>query len=241
MGYGSPMMLRFLPPPLRNARVTNGDKRIGVLHANLRKADIEMIGHLRMQSKDRSQVIEEVCEAVAQADTNKAAAIVRSEYPFVKPAVGGRKITLVEATQVFLRDGFVDRYAGKRLVFPPVLRVISQILPEEFPFHSHWKMTECHVAYWELCATVDHVIPVARGGADDETNWVCTSMLRNEVKSNWTLEELGWDLLSLSALDRWDGLLGWFLQFAENHKDVLQHPYLRRWHAAAMRSRSESP
>jgi len=193
-----------------------------------------------MQSIDRSRIIEEVCEAIAGADTNKAAAIVRSDYPFVKPVASGRRITLVEATRVFLRDGFVDRYAGKRLVFPPVLRVISQVLPEEFPFHPNWKMSECHVAYWELSATVDHVVPVARGGRDDETNWVCTSMLRNGVKSNWTLDELGWDLLPPGNLEEWDGLLGWFLRITNSHKDVLRHPYIRRWHAAAVRVRDNS-
>ena len=158
----------------------------------------------------------------------------------MKPATSRRKATLTEATRVFLRDGFVDRYAGTRLVFPPVLRLISQTLPEEFPFHPNWKMSECHVAYWELSATVDHVVPVARGGRDDETNWVCTSMLRNGVKSNWTLDELGWDLLPSGDLEEWDGMLGWFLNFANSHKDILHHPYLRRWHVAALRVRNES-
>src|SRR5918994_5424222 len=188
-----------------------------------------------MQSNDRSKEIAEVCEAIVRADTIGAAAIVRRDYPFVKPATSGRKATLTEATRVFLRDGFVDRYAGTRLVFPPVLRLISQTLPEEFPFHSNWKMSECHVAYWDLSATVDHVVPVARGGRDDDTNWVCTSMLRNGVKSNWTLDELGWDLLPSGDLEEWDGLLGWFLNFANNHRDILQQPYLRRWHSAAIR------
>ena len=40
--------------------------------------------------------------------------------------------------------------------------------------------------------TIDHVIPVARGGADDESNVVTTSMLRNSAKSNWLLDEVGW-------------------------------------------------
>jgi hypothetical protein len=192
-----------------------------------------------LQSKDRGEVIKEVCEAIARADTDKAAAIVHSDYPFTKPAPSGRNATLTEATRVFLRDGFVDRYAGTRLVFPPVLRLISQTLPDEFPFHPNWKMSECHVAYWELSATVDHVVPVARGGRDDDTNWVCTSRLRNGVKSNWTLDELGWDLLPSGDLEDWDGLLGWFLNFANNHRDILQQPYLRRWHSAAIRVRDK--
>jgi HNH endonuclease len=49
-------------------------------------------------------------------------------------------------------------------------------------------------AFWEVGATIDHVVPVTRGGADDESNWVTTSMARNSAKMNWTLEELGWTL-----------------------------------------------
>jgi hypothetical protein len=78
-----------------------------------------------MQGKDRSRIIEEVCEAIAAADTNKAAAVIQNEYPFVRPLASKRNFTVVEATRVFLRDGFVDRYSGKWLVFPPVLRLIS--------------------------------------------------------------------------------------------------------------------
>jgi hypothetical protein len=39
--------------------------------------------------------------------------------------------------EVFLRDGFLDRYTGSRLIFPATLRMLSQLLPEEFPAHPH--------------------------------------------------------------------------------------------------------
>ena len=29
--------------------------------------------------------------------------------------------------------------------------------------HAHWKMEECHNAYWEFVPTVDHIYPVALG------------------------------------------------------------------------------
>jgi hypothetical protein len=48
-----------------------------------------------------------------------------------------------------------------------------------------------------------------RGGMDAESNWVSTSMFRNRVKSNWTLEELGWNLVppvrSLNGMGSWHG------------------------------------
>ncbi len=119
-----------------------------------------------------------------------------------------------------------------------MLRLLSRLLPTEFPFHLNWKMSESHVAYWELFPTIDHIIPVARGGADDETNWVCTSMLRNSAKSNWTLEELGWTLQPPGDYNQWDGLIGWFLKYTERYPAHLQETYIKRWHNAALRTRA---
>ena len=49
---------------------------------------------------------------------------------------------------------------------PGILKVLSYYMPEIFPYHAHWKMEECHNAYWEFVPTVDHIYPVALGGAD---------------------------------------------------------------------------
>jgi hypothetical protein len=73
---------------------------------------------------------------------------------------------------VFRRDGFIDRYSGVRLVCPATLRLISKRLPEQFPFHRNGRFDVCHFGFWELFPTIDHYVPVARGGADDESNWI---------------------------------------------------------------------
>lgn len=129
--------------------------------------------------------------AGAQED---AQALIVEHDPFVPVRTQGRNYPEKEKLQVFLRDGFVDRYSGKRLVNPGILKSITRFFPEEFPYHPHWKMTQCHRAYWELLPTVDHIVPIARGGEDAIENWVTTSMLNNSIKSNWTLEELRWDI-----------------------------------------------
>jgi hypothetical protein len=92
-----------------------------------------------------------------------------------------------------------------------------------------------HPAFWELYPTVDHVIPIARGGADDETNIVTTSMLSNGAKGNWLLGELGWPTQRASVVDGWDGMLGWFLSQWDANEALHGNPYLRRWHRAAIR------
>jgi len=96
-------------------------------------------------------------------------------------------------------------------------------------------MAESHIAYWELFPTVDHIVPLARGGPDDEGNWATTSMFRNSAKSNWTLEELGWTLYPPGEPRDWDGLMGWFLSFAEINPQILQDRYINRWYRAATR------
>jgi hypothetical protein len=110
-------------------------------------------------------------------------------------------------TRIFLRDGFIDRYKGDKLVFPPALRLISYYFPDVFPYHKNGKMTEGHIDYWELFPTIDHVVPVARGGQDSPDNWICCSMLTNSIKSNWTLGELGWELLPPGKPEKWSGML----------------------------------
>jgi hypothetical protein len=180
------------------------------------------------------QTIKAVCDSLLTGNAAVAAATARSGYPFAPAQSTGRAYTESACTAIFVRDGFIDRYSGSQLVFPGTLRLLSLLLPAEFPFHPNWKMTETHMAYWELFPTIDHVVPVGRGGADDDSNWVTTSMLRNSAKSNWTLEQLGWQLVPPGDFKRWDGLLTWFISFLTQEPSHLAAAYIRRWHHAAI-------
>src|SRR5688500_15698751 len=140
-----------------------------------------------MTTSNTSQTIIDICAALQHDRQNDAAALIHSHYPFHTSVAVGRNYSPFEATCLFIRDGFIDRYSGQRLIFTPVLRVISQLFPTDFPYHTNWKMSACHIAYYELAPTVDHVVPVTRSGSDDETNWVTTCMVRNSAKANWTL------------------------------------------------------
>jgi hypothetical protein len=183
---------------------------------------------------DRSAILAQCCASLSAGNTDSAAETLKRKYPFEPVAAVERKYGELEATRIFCRDGFIDRYSGTRLVFPGTLRLLSLRLPAEFPFHPNWKMSDTHEAFWELSPTVDHVIPVARGGADSEANWVTTSMRRNSAKSNWTLQELGWILQSPGSMTDWDGLLSWFVGEVAKEPTLLQHAHLRRWHKAAV-------
>lgn len=183
---------------------------------------------------DKSTTLIAVCRALDNGDAALAASLLKRDYPFAPDPITRREYGPIESTRVFIRDGFIDRYTGERLIFPPVLRVLSAELPGEFPFHPNWKTDVTHPAFWELGATVDHLLPVSRGGADDESNWVTTSMARNSAKMNWTLEQLGWTLQPPGEFAEWDGLIRWFLERTQRRPELLTAGSMRQWHRAAL-------
>jgi len=189
--------------------------------------------------EDKANVIKIICEALSSGDISGASAIARQQYPSLPPPAAVRNFAEAQALRVFVRDGFVDRYSGDRLLFPPVLRLLSLMLPTAFPFHRNWKMNETHPAYWELFPTLDHIVPVARGGPDHEDNLVSTSMLRNSAKANWTLEELGWSIRRPGDMNQWDGMLAWCMEFVKKDSGINRDKYISRWCRAALSLRSK--
>ena len=76
--------------------------------------------------------------------------------------------------------------------------------------------------------------PVATGGVDAEDNWITTSMARNQVRSRYRLEALGWKIRPREPLPDWDGGLALFMELVERRPDLLADPmwgkYLTSWH-----------
>jgi hypothetical protein len=188
---------------------------------------------------EKGDVISRICRALTAGAADEAASIAKRDYPFAPEVITKRTYGSLEATCVFVRDGFIDRYTGERLIFPPVLRILSALLPSEFPYHPNWKTDLTHPSYWELGATIDHVIPVTRGGPDNEANWVTTSMARNSAKMNWTIQELGWSLLPPGDVSKWDGQLSWFLEYTAAHREAIT-PAIKGWYRAALAARAQS-
>lgn len=188
--------------------------------------------------EDKAAIIAHVCEILSSGNHVGASEVIKKQYPFepITKVKGGFNAS--EATKVFVRDGFVDRYRKDRprLIYPPALRLISSFLPEEFPYHKNGAHDKGHFAYWELFPTVDHIVPRARGGSHDESNWICCSLMTNQIKSNWTLEELEWNKYEPGDFAQWDGMLNWFVR--EMSKDGVRSSaptYCRVWLGAAKR------
>ena len=193
---------------------------------------------------DPSKALFDACAKITAKDMDGAASIIRERYPFIPYTNAGRNYTPYQSLQIFLQDGFLDRYSGQKLVNPAALRLLSALLPNEFPAHRNWKQSESHIAFWELFPTIDHVIPVARGGKDHSDNWVTTSMLRNSAKSNSMLDEIGWSLHPAGQLDSWDGLTNWAIEYVDGTADLeslteeasRHKTYVQKWVRASKRA-----
>jgi hypothetical protein len=183
--------------------------------------------------RDGATILSRVCEAIDEGQPARAAEVLVSELPFQPLTADSRRYSPSQLMTVFLRDGFIDRYSGQRLIFPGALRLLSHLLPVQFPFHTNWKTDSCHFAFYELFPTIDHVVPMSRGGENEARNWVCTSMLRNAAKANFTIEELGWRMHPPGDLAAWDGLTVWFLRQYRERQEVHEIGYLRRWAVVA--------
>lgn len=183
----------------------------------------------------KSDIIKQICNFLVKDQREDAVRFSKEFYTFIQVSPHSRVYSEFQMCQIFLRDGFIDRYSGQKLLFPGIIRLLSEEFPDIFKYHKNWKMTETHIIYWEMMPTIDHVIPVSRGGLDSEENWVTTSMIRNSAKSNWTLEELNWKLYDPGSLRDWDGLTETFLYLVEKYPKYLNNKYIRTWNRALHR------
>ena len=160
------------------------------------------------------QAIELSAEKILQGNITEAQTVMDTEYPFQKITAQGRKYTDKEKMEQFVRDGFIDRYSGQKLVNPGLLKVLSHYMPETVPYHAHWKMESCHNAYWEFVPTVDHIYP----------------MLHNSIKSNWTLAQLNWKLHDAGNYNEYDGLTEIFIKLVRSDEALLKDAYIKKWY-----------
>lgn len=185
----------------------------------------------------KSDILAAVCALLSADAPERAQQTLREHYPLSGVTVTQRKYKAFDLVCTAMRDGFIDRYSGARLVYPGTLRLLSILLPTELPHHANWAYDRCHPMYWDLYPRLDHVVPVARGGLHVEQNWVTTSQRMNSAKAHWLLEEIGWSMRAAGDVREWDGLMGWFLQFVELHPGLCaDSKILRKWRDVAVRA-----
>ena len=107
---------------------------------------------------------------------------------------------------VYRRDGFRCRFCGCRVVLGTARKAMRTLVPEAV----RWGGTNNtqHGAFFALTATIDHIVPHAKGGGSDAENLVTACWPCNFGRGDMLLEEVGLhDPRSRApVVDGWDGL-----------------------------------
>jgi hypothetical protein len=187
------------------------------------------------ENMESIDIIRTACTMILDNKINNAKILIEENYKhnFIKYET--RSMSNAEKLRIYLEDGFIDRYTGKRLLFPNILRILTKELGDVFPFHKNWKMSDCHIAYWEYMPTHDHIVPIARGGRDIPENIVTTSQKINSMKSNFLMEELGLKLFEKGNLENWDGMISWYVKYIKTNNRILEDNYINNWHNALLK------
>lgn len=188
---------------------------------------------------DKALLVKNICALLMDDRRQDCIDFAKENYPFVDSMPQKRQYSKYKMCKVFLRDGFIDRYSGEKLLFPGLIKILTIEFPDIFKYHINWKMSDTHMIYWDLCPTIDHLIPIARGGCNNDLNLITTSMIRNSAKSNWTIEEIGWKLQEKGQLNNWDGLIHHFIDLTDRNPDYEQDKYVSSWKVVLLKAMKE--
>ena len=105
---------------------------------------------------------------------------------------------------IYARDGWRCRFCGCRVVLKDARDRMRSLLPGAI----RWGDEGYHAAFYALTATLDHVIPYARGGGNGLDNIVTACWPCNFGRGSYSLEEVGLadPRGRPPVLDGWDGL-----------------------------------
>lgn len=201
---------------------------------------------------EKYEIIMDACLALSDEGSEASQEIIKELYrfdPLAKPKPVPREMAApierkVEASdfwnedhasmmRVFARDGFMNRFTGELLIFPAVLRLLSKEFPSIMPYQMAWRIGEIHIAYYDLYACIDRLLPESRGGSDAESNLVTTTMPYVLARSHSTVEEMGWRLTREGFVDEWDGMSSWYLEYVNANPELRNTNYFNLWYIAA--------
>ena len=184
----------------------------------------------RPQTDEYATQLEGVIIALLSEGRNAASELIEPiSYPRRQVEVRSEPSETVIAT-IYKRDRFHCRYCGCRVIPTQVMRLVSEIFPDAFPYHPNWKGGQTHPAITSRSATLDHLLAWTLGGTNDPENLVCACWICNRVKGDLTLDQLGWELRPISADPDWDGLTRYYRQLWElaGSPKTADHPFWLR-------------
>jgi DNA-directed RNA polymerase subunit RPC12/RpoP len=122
--------------------------------------------------------------------------------------------------EIYERDGYRCRFCGCRVIVKAARAVMDRLLPGAIRWGA--ANGDRHAAFFALTATIDHLVPHARGGDNSPGNLLTTCQPCNFGKGDWLVDEIG--LFDPSSrppvVDAWDGLA----RIAAIRLDVARRP-----------------
>jgi HNH endonuclease len=101
-----------------------------------------------------------------------------------------RMPTSSEKQLLHVRDGYHCRFCGIPVVRAAIRNRLRKLYSDALPWPTHSNKGQ-HPAFQAMWAQYDHVLPHARGGANDFENIIVTCAPCNFARMNYTLEEVG--------------------------------------------------
>lgn len=170
---------------------------------------------------ERARALAKAARLALDGDPEAGESIIQTAWPHLAKPRLRRSATDEQKLQVWLADGFRCRYTGELLFLPQFLRAVGLLWPRTVPWQRNGKAQHTHEANWTHMASLEHVEPNSVGGAESEENWITTSMGRNQVRSRYPLEHLGWRILPREPLADWDGGCQAFVGLVERYPQIL--------------------
>ena len=107
---------------------------------------------------------------------------------------------------IYQRDGYRCRFCGCRVVLGAARSAMRTLVPDAISWGKRSK--DMHGAFFALTASLDHLVPHARGGGNEGDNLLTTCWPCNFGRGDALIEEIGLiDPRSRAPIiDEWDGL-----------------------------------
>ncbi len=124
-----------------------------------------------------------------------------------------QSISKQHSITVFKRDAWTCRYCNSAVFFTPTLKLLDSLNPGHGYYHPNGKTGAVLDIFQWKWATIDHVIPVSRGGQNNLTNyvtacWKCNLTLNDKLEDKDKTQLLN----SINKSMGWDGFSGLYLK-----------------------------
>ena len=129
-------------------------------------------------------------------------------------------IPKADQLHVFNRDNWTCKYCGDPVFFSPTLKLLEDKSPGHGYYHGHGKTGEMLELFRTKFASVDHIIPVTKGGQNDIENyatacWDCSLTLNDAVENKPKPDKINQDNIDTNC----DGLVSLYLKLAPENDD----------------------